>query len=30
VVVTDPHGDAVFKARISMWVSPKPVGVGAT
>lgn len=24
VVVTDPHGDAVFKARISMWVSPKP------
>ncbi len=26
VVVTDPQGDAVFKARISMWVSPKPVG----
>ena len=24
VVVTDPQGDAVFKARISMWVSPKP------
>jgi hypothetical protein len=23
VVVTDPQGDAVFKARISMWVSPK-------
>ena len=25
VVVTDEQGDAVFKARISMWVSPKPV-----
>ena len=25
VVVTDPLGDAVFKARISMWISPKPV-----
>ncbi len=25
VVVTDPQGEAVFKARISMWVSPKPV-----
>ena len=25
VVVTDPQGDAVFKARISMWISPKPV-----
>ena len=24
VVVTDPQGDAVFRARISMWVSPKP------
>lgn len=24
VVVSDPKGDAVFKARISMWVSPKP------
>ncbi|MEO8365631.1 MAG: hotdog fold domain-containing protein [Pseudoxanthomonas sp.] len=24
VVVSDPQGDAVFKARISMWVSPKP------
>lgn len=24
IVVTDPQGDAVFKARISMWVSPKP------
>ena len=24
VVVTDPQGDAVFKARIAMWVSPKP------
>jgi hypothetical protein len=24
VVVTDPQGEAVFKARISMWVSPKP------
>jgi acyl-coenzyme A thioesterase PaaI-like protein len=24
VVVTDSQGDAVFKARISMWVSPKP------
>ncbi len=23
VVVTDPQGDAVFRARISMWVSPK-------
>lgn len=23
VVVTDPQGDVVFKARISMWVSPK-------
>ena len=23
VVVTDPQGDAVFKARISMWVSPR-------
>lgn len=26
VVVTDPHGDTVFKARISMWVSSRPVG----
>ena len=26
VVVTDPQGDAVFKARISMWVSPKRAG----
>lgn len=25
VSVTDPQGDAVFKARISMWVSPRPV-----
>ena len=24
VVVTDPQGETVFKARISMWVSPKP------
>jgi acyl-coenzyme A thioesterase PaaI-like protein len=24
IVVTDPQGDAVFKAVISMWVSPKP------
>lgn len=24
VVVTDPQSDVVFKARISMWVSPKP------
>ena len=24
VVVTDPQGEAVFRARISMWVSPKP------
>lgn len=24
VVITDPAGDPVFKARISMWVSPKP------
>jgi len=24
VVVTDPQNDVVFKARISMWVSPKP------
>jgi len=23
VVVTDPQGDAVLKARISMWISPK-------
>ena len=23
VVVTDPAGDAVFRARIAMWVSPK-------
>jgi len=23
VVVTDPTGDAVFRARIAMWVSPK-------
>ncbi|RZA18447.1 MAG: DUF4442 domain-containing protein [Proteobacteria bacterium] len=28
VVVTDPQGDAVFKARISMWVSPKPARKG--
>lgn len=28
VVVTDPQGDAVFRARISMWVSPKPARVG--
>ena len=27
VVVTDPKGEAVFKARISMWVSPKPARV---
>ena len=27
VVVTDPQGEAVFKARISMWVSPKPARV---
>ena len=24
VVVKDPKGEAVFKARIAMWVSPKP------
>ncbi len=24
IVVTDPQGDAVFKASITMWVSPKP------
>lgn len=24
VVVTDPVGEAVFRARIAMWVSPKP------
>lgn len=24
VVVTDPAGEAVFRARIAMWVSPKP------
>ena len=24
VVVSDPQGEVVFKARISMWVSPKP------
>jgi acyl-coenzyme A thioesterase PaaI-like protein len=24
VVVTDPGGDAVFRARIAMWVSPRP------
>jgi acyl-coenzyme A thioesterase PaaI-like protein len=24
VVVTDPQSDVIFKARISMWVSPKP------
>ena len=24
IVVSDPQGDAVFKARIAMWVSPKP------
>lgn len=24
VLVTDPQDEAVFKARISMWVSPKP------
>lgn len=24
VVVTDPQGDAVFRATISMWISPKP------
>ena len=28
VVVTDPQGDAVFRARISMWVSPKPARGG--
>ena len=27
VVVTNPQGEAVFKARISMWVSPKPTRV---
>jgi acyl-coenzyme A thioesterase PaaI-like protein len=27
VVVTDAAGDAVFKACISMWVSPRPAGV---
>jgi acyl-coenzyme A thioesterase PaaI-like protein len=25
VSISDPRGDAVFRARISMWVSPKPV-----
>ena len=24
VVVNDPQGEAVFRARIAMWVSPKP------
>lgn len=24
VVITDPAGEAVFRARIAMWVSPKP------
>jgi acyl-coenzyme A thioesterase PaaI-like protein len=24
VTITDPAGDAVFRARIAMWVSPKP------
>ena len=24
VVVTDPHGDTVFRAHIAMWVSPRP------
>lgn len=24
VVVTDPAGDAVFRARVAMWVSPRP------
>jgi hypothetical protein len=24
VVLTDEAGDAVFKATISMWLSPKP------
>jgi len=24
VVVTDPQGDAVFRAHIAMWVSPRP------
>ena len=28
VVVTDPQGEVVFKARISMWVSPKPARKG--
>jgi hypothetical protein len=23
VVVTDPQGDTVFRARIAMWVSPR-------
>jgi hypothetical protein len=27
VAVTDPQGDPVFKARISMWVSPKPARI---
>jgi acyl-coenzyme A thioesterase PaaI-like protein len=25
IAITDPAGDAVFRARIAMWVSPKPV-----
>ena len=28
VVVTDPQGEVVFKARISMWVSPRPARKG--
>jgi hypothetical protein len=24
VVVSNPQGEPVFRARISMWVSPKP------
>ena len=24
VEVTDPQGAAVFRARVSMWVSPRP------
>lgn len=28
VVVSDPQGEPAFRARISMWVSPKPAKGG--
>ena len=28
VVVSNPQGEPVFRARISMWVSPKPAKGG--